>query len=232
MRKPPFDDVRARQAVVQALDLADMSKVMDNGVLEPQDSVFRKDSPFYDKTALQLPYDKVKSQQLFNDLARDKGGPLTFSLSTFNTGNYVVASQYIQGVLSKFDNVKMTIDSAQSAVHQSRVLKGEFTAALFAQPFDDPEPIWTTPYTCGAAASPTGYCNAKFDALINDQRETLDPAKRVQDIKDAQKIFYPDVPAFYFQRRAAWLFTQPNVQDLQWVNDGLAMFDRMWIKTH
>ena len=36
----------------------------------------------------------------------------------------------------------------------------------------------------------------------------------------------------YFQRRAAWLFRIPTMQDLQWVNDGLPMFDRMWFKSH
>ena len=65
---------------------------------------------------------------------------------------------------------------------------------MFGNIFDDPEPTWTGLYTCNAVPTPTGYCNAKFDADVADNQPTLDPSQRIADIKDAQKQFYADVP--------------------------------------
>jgi hypothetical protein len=40
------------------------------------------------------------------------------------------------------------------------------------------------------------------------------------------------LPSFFFERRETWLFETAQVQNVQWANDGLPLFDRMWIKTH
>jgi peptide/nickel transport system substrate-binding protein len=229
-RVKPFNDVRARQAVTMAIDRNDMNIVDNGNVIPPMHSIFRDNSPFYDPTILQLQYDSAKAQQLFDQLAADTGGPLSFNITSFNTGVYNIALPYIQAKLNSYRNVKVTIEPEASAVHQLRVPRGDFQAALYSSPFDDPEPAWTTIHVCGATNSPTGWCEPKFDALMNDQRETLDPNKRVQDMKEAQRLMYAQAPVFYFEKRAAWDFATPAVQDVTLVNDGLALYDRMWLK--
>ena len=67
---------------------------------------------------------------------------------------------------------------------------------------------------------------------MNAQRVALDPKERVAQIKEAQKIFYQEVPSFYYTRGSSYLFTAPNIQDFEWANDGLPLLDRPWIKTH
>ena len=231
-RKPPFNDIRARQAVVLAVDRNDYVKVIDNGVVDPMDSIFRHTSPYYDASITQPAYDPVKAQQLLDQLAADTGGPLTFTLYTFNTGNYITGAQYIQGALSKLKNIKVSVENEAVAAHIQRVNTSDFAAALFGTPFDDPEPTWTSLYTCDASPSPSGFCDSKFDADVADNRITLDPNQRITDLKDAQRQVYAQLPSFFFERRETWLFSAPSLQDVQWANDGLALFDRIWIRTH
>jgi peptide/nickel transport system substrate-binding protein len=229
-RVKPFNDVRLRQAITMAIDRNDINGVDNGNVIPPMHSIFRDNSPFYDPGILQLQYDPVKAQQLIDQVAADNGGPISFNITSFNTGVYNAALPYIQAKLNGMKNLKVTVEPEASSVHQLRVPKGDFQAALYASPFDDPEPAWTTIYVCNAVGSPTGWCDPKFDALMTDQRETLDPNKRVQDIKDAQKLMYAQAPVFFFEKRAAWDFGAPNVQGVTLVNDGLALYDRIWIK--
>ena len=65
-----------------------------------------------------------------------------------------------------------------------------------------------------------------------DNQVTLDPKQRIQDLKDAQKEFYAQIPGFYFERRVRWNFALSSIQDLQYINDGAVLWDRLWIKSH
>ena len=103
--------------------------------------------------------------------------------------------------------------------------------AIYSNPFDDPEPTWTSVYLCNNPQSPTGFCSTKFDAAIADNQVTLDPRQRVQDLKDAQKEFYTQIPGFYFERRVTWNFGAANIQDVSFINDGTILWDRLWIKS-
>ena len=232
MRKPPFNDIRARQAFTMAIDKVALIQTLDGSLIGPMDSVFRHESPFYDANITQQGYDPQKAQQLFNQLAAETGGPMNVTLYTFGTGNYAPAAQFIQASVNKLNNVHVAIDTAATATQVSRVTSGDFTVANYGNPFDDPDPVWVGLFVCAGATQYTGYCNSQFDNDVNDQRITLDANQRIADIKDAQKVFYKDIPAWYYELRTNWVFSTPNVQDFAFANDGLELFDRMWIKSH
>jgi ABC-type transport system substrate-binding protein len=111
-------------------------------------------------------------------------------------------------------------------------MKGDFVATLSNVYWIDPEPTWASQFNCTQPNAYTGWCDQQFDALMADQRQSIDANQRITDIKAAQKIFVTQVPTLFWQQRAAWVFTQPKLQNIQLVNDGLALWDRVWIKSH
>jgi peptide/nickel transport system substrate-binding protein len=230
VRQPPFNDLRARQAIVAAIDRTDMINTIDGGYLPPADSAFTKDSPFYDSTILQNPYDPVKAQQLFDQLAAETGGPLTFTLTAFNVNIYPVAAQYIQGALSKYRNIKVSVVLESTATHLAQIVAGNFTAAMTATNFNDPDPLWTQYFSCAGASQNTGFCSADFDAQVAIERTTLDPNQRIAAVKAAQKVFYAQVPGFFFEPKVNWNIRTPSIQDQLMVNDSQTMWDRIWVK--
>ena len=154
-------------------------------------------------------------------------------MSTFALVNYQNTAQYIQAVLNKYNHVKVDLTNEAPPAHVTSCATRAYSGiCVFAQFFTDPEPAWTGSYVCNSSSSATGYCNSSFDAAVVDNQTTLDPNKRIQDIKDAQKAFYADVPAYFLEQRETWTFTPPNMQDFQYVNDGLPLIDRFWIKSH
>jgi ABC-type transport system substrate-binding protein len=137
----------------------------------------------------------------------------------------------VQGVLKGFKNIKMDIVTEASSQHITSCTAGAFAQACgFGNIFDDPEPTWTGLYTCTAVPSPTGWCDPKFDAAVADNQVTLDPNKRIQDIKDAQKIFYAQVPSLYLERRYSWNYAASNIQNFRYADDGMPLLGVMWIK--
>jgi peptide/nickel transport system substrate-binding protein len=233
MSKAPMTDARLRQAIAMAIDRADLSKVTTNGVIPPLQSIFRTDSPFYDPSLVQMQYNKTQAQTLFDQVAADNGGTVNIPIQSFGTGAYGAVGQYVQAVLGGYKNVKadLTINSTGAQV-TTCTSRGYTGVCVFGNIFDDPEPTWTSLYTCASASNYTGYCNTKFDAAVADNQVTLDPKQRIQDIKDAQKQFYADVPAVFLQGAYTWMFSAPNVQDFHYANDGLPLIDRIWIKSH
>jgi peptide/nickel transport system substrate-binding protein len=231
--KAPFNDVRARQAVATAIDLTDYSKSVDGGLVDPADSIFRHDSPFFDPSLTQTSFNATKAQQLFDQLAADHGGPLNFTITASSAQLQTAAAQYVQAALNKFSNVKVTVQSEAPAQHAASCAAGTYDGVCTTvNGFDDPEPLWTSMFRCNATPSPTGWCNTKFDGSVVDSQQTLDPNQRVADIKAAQAQFYAEVPAFYVDRRTVWVFTGPNFQDFRFANAGIPLVDRMWIQSH
>jgi ABC-type transport system substrate-binding protein len=134
--------------------------------------------------------------------------------------------------MNKFKNTKVEIVTEASAQHITACTAGDFsTACGFGNIFDDPEPTWTGLYTCGAKPSPTGWCNSNFDKQVQTNQETLDPNQRIAALKEAQKIFYNEVPSLYLERRYSWVFLHPSLQNFKYADDGMPLLGEMWIKS-
>jgi peptide/nickel transport system substrate-binding protein len=228
--KAPFSDQRVREAVVRAIDRAQYAKVINQNAAPPIDSVFAESSPFYDASLKQFPYDPTKAQQLFTQVAQETGGPVTFEISGFAVQTQMVQSEYMQGVLRDFKDVKVTVQTYAIAAGTQKLNSRDFQMMLAGNYFIDPEPGFTSKYICTANPNSTGWCDSKFDADVNSQRSTLDSNQRIVDMKDAQKIFYAAAPALFYDRGYSWMMTAPQVQGFDFVNDGWVLFDKIWIK--
>jgi ABC-type transport system substrate-binding protein len=170
---------------------------------------------------------------LIDQVAAENGGTFAFTITAFATTNYALSAQYLQAKLNSYNHMKVDIVTEASALHITNCSAGNYTTACgYSLIFDDPEPGWTAPYQCNASPSPTGWCNAQFDKDVLDQQQTLDANQRIADIKDMQKQFYAEVPALITERRYAWMFSAPNIQNWKQVNDGIPLIAQMWIKTH
>lgn len=226
----PFKDQRVREAVVRAIDRSDYAKVVNGGAVPTIDSIFAESSPFYDATITQYPYDPVKAQQLFDAAAADNGGPITFEISGFAVQTQQTQAEYLQGVLSKFKNVKVTVQTYAIGAGVTKLTTRDFQMMLAGLYYIDPEPQFAQTFVCAARPAYTGWCDAKFDADMADQKQTLDPNQRIADFKDAQKIFYSAAPSIFYDRGYSWDIVTPQVQNWHFVNDGWALLDNVWLK--
>src|SRR5262249_52341575 len=107
MKKPPFDDPRARHAVVAAFDPGYFNATVTSGQEIIADTLFTPGSPYYDESAVQH-HDKAQAQTLLNQLAAD-GKQLGFTFLSNPTTLSAGAAQALTAVFGQLDKVSVSV---------------------------------------------------------------------------------------------------------------------------
>jgi peptide/nickel transport system substrate-binding protein len=188
--KPPFDDVRARQALAYAINKDAINDRIYNGVRVPSYSGFALDSSYYNPDAGTPQYDPDKAKALVEEL-----GGLKFSLVCIPTPE---ADQILQLVKQMGEQVGMeiTLESQEQGAFVNRMFSksGDYEAACFRSThFIEPDAI-RAGLTTGDAGNLVFYSNPKVDALFDEARQTSDPAVRKEKYDEIQVLTGEDVP--------------------------------------
>jgi peptide/nickel transport system substrate-binding protein len=189
--KPPFNDVRARQAVAYAVNKDVINERIYSGVREPSYSSFATDSPYYNKDAGTPKYDLDKAKQLVEDL-----GGLKFTLECIPTPE---ATQILQLVKQMGEQAGMQIElkTQEQGAYVNRIFGkgGDYQAACFRTAhFIEPD-AWRPGIYTGDTGNLVFYSNKKVDQLLDHARQTADFDERKADYFEAQKITGEEVPA-------------------------------------
>jgi ABC-type oligopeptide transport system substrate-binding subunit len=76
----------------------------------------------------------------------------------------------------------------------------------------DPSLFYADFFLCGASSNEAGYCNQAFDALYQQQLSERDEAKRIDIVRQMERILMTDWPAV----------------QVRWVAEGMAWWP--WVK--
>ncbi|MBW8825805.1 MAG: ABC transporter substrate-binding protein [Acidobacteria bacterium] len=197
--KAPFDDIRVRTAVYDALDPDDQNQVMNNGdaATAPPPALIRQGSNIYDPDpSLRFPkHDHVVAQQLLDDLAKQNGGPLEFSLTGVIGDKNL---EYMQSRLNQYRNLKVTIRGINGGDYGTTLVSGNFQAIFYLAGGFDPEPDFYNEFHTGASRNYWKFSHAGLDAALDDGRAALDPAVRRKAYARMEKILNDNYIASYF----------------------------------
>jgi peptide/nickel transport system substrate-binding protein len=191
MRRPPFDDLRARQAVLYAIDQAVMSETLSQGALSPARAMFDEGSPYFVKGTQQPAPNAKKAQALLDELAA-AGKPLSFTLlSSSATGNQ---GEFLQAALSKFRNVTAKLEVLVNTEFQARSRAGTFDLAVSGAVMTAPDPVLANYFSSTGQSNFAGYSNPSVDAAIARGRAATDVAEQRKEFDTALKQIFKDVP--------------------------------------
>lgn len=133
----PFDDPRAREAFVRAVDVELVNKVAYDGHGTIATTLFQPDDPLYSDVTLGG-HDPERAQQLFDELAAE-GKPVEFTMVSFPSIEIRSTLEAIQAQLESFENVKVEIEVLDFAGATSRMAQRQFQAIMGGILFEDPE---------------------------------------------------------------------------------------------
>jgi len=188
--KPPFDDVRARQAVAYAINKDALNERVYAGVRDVSYSGFAPDSAYYNPDAGTPKYDPEKAAELVEEL-----GGLEFSIVCIPTPE---ADQVLQLVKQMGEDVgmKITLESQEQGAYVNRMFSkvGDYQAGCFRSAhFIEPDAI-RPGLTTDDPGNLVFYSNPEVDQLLDEARQTDDFEERKDKYFQVQEITGEEVP--------------------------------------
>ncbi len=200
--KPPFNNVKVRQAISMAIDRrAAVQAVHQGGAvvgasLAPRPygvwGLLEKDLaglPGYGKSA----DEKARARKLLIEAGFGPANPLKVEMATRNIPIYIDLASFVISELRQVGG-EATLKQIETAQWHPLATRKEYQAGpnLTGIGPDDPDANFYENYACGSPRNYTGYCDEQVMKMIDQQSQELDPKKRVQMVWNVQKKLEED----------------------------------------
>ena len=195
MTKPPFDDVRVRQAFIQSIDPVQLNQVANNGLGEIASGWFPPGSDFYDASQTFPKFDTAAAQKLFDAYAADHGDA-QLNVELTNTGNSPQINDYLTGIFAKMNHAKYKGNLVAQAQLTTDIRAHNFNSISYAYLGVDPEPNMVETFLSTGTRNFWGMKDPTLDAAFLQGRNTTDLATRKTAYTAAQKALLVDLPMF------------------------------------
>ena len=196
--KPPFDDVRARNALAYALNLDQLSDAVTKGYPSVPETLFTKDSPFYEDIPLQT-YDAKKAQELFDELA-DEGNPVEFAYTVFPGPGQTVFDA-LQAQLSTYENVTVTADQRDTSEQGVVGTTGDYQVLTSSLAFSDPASrLWATLHGDAERTNYSRINDPELNEALDAAVAATDPAEQKKQWATVQELLAELDPYILYQQ--------------------------------
>jgi peptide/nickel transport system substrate-binding protein len=223
-KKPPFDNLKVRQAMAHALDRQAIIDGTTNGYGTPIGAPFAPHNPYYVDLTATYPHDVAAAKALLAEAGLPDGFSATLKLPPVayaRTSGQIIASQFAEvGIKLELINVEW----AQWLEDVYTNKDFDLTIVSHVEPFD-----------IGNYANPDyyfGYDNPEFQALIDKLNGTTDEAARKELAIEAQTILANDAVNGYLFELAQTGVWNAKLEGM-WQNspiEGLVLRDIRWVE--
>ncbi|MCB1970235.1 MAG: ABC transporter substrate-binding protein [Geminicoccaceae bacterium] len=190
VHRPPFDDIRARQAVAYATD-PQMAIDIIYGDLSQREwcpiarGVFGNDQDFCRQYGYE--YNPEKAKELLGELGYGPDNPLETTMFVWTGGNRHKLAEIFQNQLSQV-GINAGIEIMDIGTMNARVKEqNEITDPSTPGTFDmmtwswyDPDILYALWHSPGAYS---GYSTPELDRLLEETRTTIDPQARLEKVQ-------------------------------------------------
>jgi peptide/nickel transport system substrate-binding protein len=229
--KPPFNDVRLRQAVAMAIDRVAFNKATrDKSWLV--NTLEAPGSPYYNPK-LKLPaYDLAGAQKLIDQIVADQGGkPISVTMQVFDVPYILNDAQVIQASLQKLKNLEVKLEVLSTTTLTARFLSGDYQFFVSSIRWTDP--------TIGMvdAYQSTGSTNARFlryksseaDAAAGKLASATTTAEKTAAHDDLARIVLRDVPNLALTQFQSIQVYDKTVHNYNNFFDAIPLLDQVWL---
>ncbi len=197
--KPPYDDVRVRQAISMAINKDDIIQGAYEGTAIPAEGPIAPGVFGYDPSVSGLPYDVDRAKELLAEAGLEDG----FSTTIWTNDNPVriMVAEYVQSKLREL-NIDVSIEVVEWGAYLDGTAEGGHEMFILG---------WSTPTldadyavyalfhsdNVGAPGNRAFFRNDVADELLDRGRQEPDPDARLAIYKELQEILVEEAPMLY-----------------------------------
>lgn len=200
--RPPFDDVRVRQAVFFALDRQEILDIANSGLGTPLYGGFLPPGRY---GALEEPIygepDLERARELMEEAGYADGFDVT--LTVISTSAFQVRQAEVEQQQLAEIGINVTIETVEGTVAQARTREGDFE--MYQSGFSltpDPDERLTASFVTGGGLNYAGWSDPEYDEIIAAARAELDPVERERLYQESEGILATRGPAAMTFRNA------------------------------
>jgi peptide/nickel transport system substrate-binding protein len=196
-RKPPFDNLKVRQAVNLAMDRPSLVRTVYQGALLAGGAIL---PPPYNDWGLPkeelntLPgwgdpvKDKAAARKLLAEAGYGPNNPLKVPVSTRAIDVYVDVAIWMIDQLKQV-GIEGTLEQFETGVWHPKMQRREFVIAtnLTGIGVEDPDANLFENYACGSSRNYTDYCSKEVEALIAQQSQETNKKKRLELVRSIDR---------------------------------------------
>ena len=173
-KKPPFDDVRVRQALRHAIDMQQFADTLYNGLWKPAKDPYGAGSWVQCKDTKPLAYNPERAKQLL----KEYGKPVSFKLTVTATPRGRAVGQVFQEFWRA-----VGVNAELNQIDQTTLVTKAFTREFDITPWRiidlaDPDVQMYANFRTGSPVNLSNYSDPELDKMLEDARGTADQAKR------------------------------------------------------
>jgi peptide/nickel transport system substrate-binding protein len=230
--KPPFDDVRVRKAIVEAIDWQAMIQVVDGQDALTATNLALEGSPWYSAQAAMPKYDPADAQKLIDAYLAEKGqSSLKFSIIGTQQNRNVVFVEYMQTALTQLKGLEVSVENVDSPTLTQRNVQGNYDLSLWGYPTAYPDPDLYQGIRSGLPTNMTRYANATVDQLLDQARQSGDSDARAGLYRQVYDQLAKDLPFRPTGHPPNGFVVAPKLQGMQLYQDGIIRSDLLWVST-
>ena len=217
LSKPPFDNLKLRQATAYAISSPQYVAVIDHGVNPTTNGPFTSTSPYFEAGNGYPVYNVAKAKQLVQEVQQETGKPVTVTLNHTPDASTTKDAEYYQQALQTA-GMTVGLSPVQQADIINTALLGTFEAQLWRQ-FGAVDPdlnyIFWSPTNINSVFSINMARNTdpNMQAALIKGRESPAQADRVTAYQEVSKLMGSDIPYIWADRTVWAIGAQSKVEN-------------------
>ena len=213
LRKPPFDNIKVRQAFAQAFDREAWVRDVFKGLGKPTQTFIPPGFPGYEATTKYAFDPAAAKKSLADSGVKVDEVKLTFSSSARNKVRFEWMANQIKTNLGVNVNLDPVDPTAYTALLKDETTIPEMFYLGWCADYPDPQDWLTTVFkTGGVSAGRAGFSNKDFDKITAQADIETDATKRAKLYSQAQSMLLDQSPVVFMNNDAIVLLTKPYVK--------------------